>query len=157
MFKGYQSNNVYSDFPPVMNDGRSITSSYNPSAAQSEKIVLDNNLKTNWEYRNFLTRNSEKIREHNYLESLNEFGYTVTPADIIYNKSVSEGAINLKNRGDVFIDSSVPYTFSNILDNKRQTRDVFSQDSDLKRSYLSREQLNSKKIAPIWVPIPKKE
>lgn len=154
MYKGYQSNNIYTDFPPIMNDGRSITSSYNPNAAQSEKIISENNLKTSFEYRNFLTKNANKIREHNYLESLNEFGYTITPADIIYNKPITEGAVNLEKRGPVFIDSSTPYTFSSVLDNKRQTRDVFSHDSDLKRSYLSREELNSKKVAPIWVGVP---
>lgn len=155
MFKGYQTNNIYVDFPPLMNDGRSVNSSYNPSAVQNENLLLDNNLKTSFDYRNFLTKNANKVREHNYLEALNDFGYSETPADIIYKKSVSQGAVALDNRGPVNIDN--PHLFTSVMDNKRQNRDVFSRDSDLKTTYLTREQLNAKKVAPIWVGVPQKQ
>lgn len=151
MYKGYQTNNVYPDFPPLMKDGRSITSSYNPNAVNSEKVIIENGLKTSWEYRNFLTRNASKVRDYNYLDALNDFGYTSTPADVVvYRKPVSEGsrgaaAIRAENSGAV----ATPYLYKSILDNKRQVRDVFSQDSDLKNIYLTREQLNSRKVAPI--------
>lgn len=150
MYKGYQTNNIYPDFPPLMNDGRSVTAAYNPNAVSSEQIILENGLKTSWEYRNFLTRNANKVREYNYLDALNEFGYTSTPADVVvYGKPVSEGA-----RGAAALRGGVdtPYLFKSVLDNNRQQRDVFSQDSDLKSIYLTREQLNARKVAPILGP-----
>jgi len=150
MYRGYQTNNIYPDFPPLMNDGRSVTSSYNPNAVNSERIIIENGLKTNWDYRNFLTRNATKVRDYNYLDALNDFGYTSTPADVVvYGKPVSEGARGASARAESSGAVATPYLYKSVLDNTRQPRDVFSQDSDLKNIYLTREQLNSRKVAPI--------
>lgn len=72
---GYNTNNVYPIYPPLMSDGRSIV-----ATDQSETIINNNLLKesgvhTNWEYRKYLTDNSEKIREINTLEAFNDVGY----------------------------------------------------------------------------------
>lgn len=152
MYKGYQTNNIYPDFPPLMNDGRSVTAAYNPNAVQTEQIVIENNLKTSWEYRNFLTRNATKVRDHNYLDALNEFGYTATPADIVvYGKPVSEGARGAAALRTGGVDT--PYIFTSVMDNNRRARDVFSSDSDLKTTYLTREQLNARRVAPVWTGV----
>jgi hypothetical protein len=142
MYHGYQTNSVYPNFPPLMADGRSITASYNPNAVQTETIIQENGIKTSWDYRNFMTRNSEKIREFNYLDSLNEFGYTKTPADLVYGKPVSVGAQAV----------ATPYIYTGVKDNFKQPRNAFAADSDLKKMYLSREQLNARKVAPVWQP-----
>jgi len=150
MYRGYKTNNIYPDFPPLMSDGRSVTSSYNPNAVNSEKVIIENDLKTSWDYRNFLTRNATKIRDYNYLDALNDFGYTSTPADVVvYGNPVSEGARAASERDVNSGAVATPYLYKSVLDNTRQQRDVFSQDSDLKNIYLTREQLNSRKVAPI--------
>jgi hypothetical protein len=131
MYRGYNTNNNYREFPPLMMDGRSIVSSYNPNAVITEKIVQDENLQTNWEYRNYMTRNADKVRRFNYLDSLNDMGYTQTPASVLYGAPVS-----------------TPYVYNSVSDNHQACGDVFPE-SDLKTLYMSREELNARKVAPV--------
>jgi len=51
------SNNIHSDLPPLMNDGRNFTS-WNSSYT---KINDTNKLKSNWDYRQYLTNNPDII------------------------------------------------------------------------------------------------
>lgn len=131
MYRGYTTNNNYREFPPLMMDGRSIVSSYNPNAVITEKIVRDENIKSNWEYRNFMTRNATDIRRFNYLDSLNDMGYTQTPATVLYGTPVS-----------------TPYQYKSVFDNYQAAGDIFPE-SDLKNLYMTREELNARKVAPV--------
>jgi len=84
---------------------------------------------------------------------------------IIHNTNYEPFDVNIMNRNDgqrVFTPSttksvddhrssdkfghSVPFTFGSILDNTKPTG---YQESDLKSIYLSREQLDARRIAPI--------
>lgn len=125
---GYNTNNKYPEFPPLMMDGRSITASYQPESILNETLIHDNNIKSNWEYRKFLMNNSQQLMEYNFRESCNDSGYYKRYDDIL-NKS-----------------GSVPYTFTSSTDNSKP---FGYSSSDLKDLYLSREQLNSSKISPV--------
>lgn len=124
---GYNTNNKYPEFPPLMMDGRSITASYQPESILNESIIRDNNIKSNWEYRKFLTHNSQNLMEYNFRESCNDSGYYKRYQDIITNQAFT------------------PYQYSSPTDN---TRPFGYSSSDLKDLYLSREQLNASKVSP---------
>ena len=149
MYRGYSTNNIYEDSPPLMKDGRTITASYEPYAVVTEKIIRDANITSNWEYRNFMTRNANKIRNYNYKYALTDSGYVSRPIDLLDGGCGGEAAAMGGFAKPYDINKSVPMLFNSIMDNRRVSEDVFSRDSDLKQSYLSREQLNARKIAPV--------
>jgi len=131
MYRGYNTNNIYNEFPPLMMDGRTIISSYNPNAIITEKMIKDENIESNWQYRRYMTHNADRIRRFNYLESLNDMGYTQTPASVLYGAPVSS-----------------PYLYKTPADKAAAPGDIFPE-SDLKNLYLTREELNSRKVAPV--------
>jgi hypothetical protein len=116
---GYATNNVYSNIPPFMSDGRSVFASWQPEAIINKEIIKENNLRTNWEYRQFMIKNADSIMEYNKREACNDIGY--------YKRYVPESHPQ--------VDAS-----SNVL---------FSQNdaSDLKNMYFSRNQLQMQKIS----------
>jgi len=124
---GYKSNNQYNNFPPLMSDGRSLYASWQPEAVINNKLITDNNIKTNWEYRNYLTNNAKEIIQINTRESYNDVGY--------YKRYADEPTIN---------NYTSPYLYKSITDTNNNNNIM----TDLKHTYLSREQLNSLKIIP---------
>ena len=124
---GYKSNNQYNNFPPLMSDGRSLYASWQPEAVVNNKLITDNNIKTNWEYRNYLTNNAKEIIQINTRESYNDVGY--------YKRYADDQTIN---------NYASPYLYKSITDTNMDNIIM----SDLKQTYLSREQLNSLKIIP---------
>jgi len=132
---GYKTNNKYPEFPPLMSDGRSVTATWQPESSINEDLISKNNIKSNWEYRKFLTDNAKEIMEYNFLESSTDVGYYKRPIDI---PSISKNTIS----GGV---KNTPYLFSSIHDT---TRPPGYSSSDLKDLYLSREQLEARKVAP---------
>ena len=111
---GYSSNNIYDSFPPLMNDGRSITAAFQPLAVNDERIISDTGIKSNWQYRKYLSDNGKKIMEQNFRDACNDIGYV-----------------------ERYVGEPVP-TATAIGFNSRR------YESDLKNLYLSREQLNSR-------------
>lgn len=121
------SNNIHFDFPPIMNDGRNYAT-YIPEAVINNKIIQKNNLQTNAQYRNYLVNNTNSIIVNNQVEACDQCGFC---------KHQLKG--NLKPNNPPFLysspfDSSTPFGY---------------EESDLKNVYLSREQLQARKIAPI--------
>jgi hypothetical protein len=131
---GYASNNKYPEFPPLMSDGRSIIGSWQPESTENANLIESNGIKTNWEYRSYLTKNSKDILEYNFRESCNDAGYFKRPIDI---PSIQSNVVS---------NIGTPFSFSSIIDDKRP---VGYEQSDLKDLYLSREQLDARKIAPM--------
>ena len=134
---GYKLNNKYASFPPLMMDGRSITSTWQPEAIINADLIDRNNIKSNWEYRNFLTQNATEIMKYNFLESANDVGYYKRPIDI--------PSIN----SNTYIPSQntyTPYLYRSLTDNSQPTGYI---SSNLKDLYLSREELESRKISPV--------
>jgi hypothetical protein len=78
------TDNYFMDFPAIMQDGRSYTD-YKPSCVMNKDSIG----MTSFEYRNFLTRNADKIIQNN-TKLLNELGgcgqcsdYSVVPPYVV--------------------------------------------------------------------------
>lgn len=130
---GYNTNNVYPQFPPKMSDGRAIVASYQPEAVLNNDLLKQSGVKSNLDYRRFLTNNAIDIMTYNMTESCNDVGYYKRFAKVD----------NMGSNPMSF--SSTPYMYSSINDNASVLGVNYS---DLKVNYLTREQLNSKKISP---------
>lgn len=121
---GYGANTRFPSFPPLMKDGRSIVSSWQPEAVLNDRIIRENNIRSNWEYRRFLTKNANQLIESNAQEAANDTGFTILTSEYL---------------------AGTPHKYSSLEDNKPI---LGVEQSDLKQLYLSREQLDSRKIAP---------
>ena len=125
---GYHTNNRFPEFPPIMSDGRALISSWQPEAVVNDRILKDNNIKSNWQYRRFIKQHANEILEYNLQEACNDTGY--------YIKN------DLKN----YDRKGEPYLYKSVDDNNKVLG--FEHNSDLKELYLSRERLDARKIAP---------
>lgn len=124
---GFQTHNLYKDFPPFMNDGRVLVASWTQDSVVNNNLLTSSGMKSNWEYRKYLTENAKSILEKNQAESLNDIGYVARYSTAPEQKT------------------SVPYYYKSYLDN---TKPFGYQTSDLKELYLTSEQLNARKMAP---------
>ena len=122
------TNNIYFNNPPIMNDGRNYAN-WNTGAVINNKIRLNNNIKSNWDYRHFLMKNSDEIIKMNQINSLEKIGCD-------YKKY-----INSKNN-----KQNNPYIFKSCLD---KYRPFGYEDSDLKKLYLTDKELNDRYKTPI--------
>ena len=118
------SNNIHNDFPPLMSDGRHFTNWLHGSNI-NEIIKKTHNFQDNNDYRRYLTANTENIINNNRNDAYKNccsylISYQSTPKTYPYLYTSSS-------------DSSQPFGYTN---------------TDLKKLYLSREQLNDNKITP---------
>ena len=58
------SNNIHFNFPPIMADGRNFAS-WQPDAVINERIQKQENIHSNWTYRQYLTNNALHIMKYN--------------------------------------------------------------------------------------------
>jgi hypothetical protein len=112
-----------------MSDGRSLIASYQPEAVLNSALIKQQGIQSNWEYRKYLTENSQSIMKQNFLAAANDVGY--------YERFSPQGASSAPG-------SNTPYLYKSYLDSS--TPQGYA-NSDLKDMYLSREQLNSRKVA----------
>ena len=131
---GYNTNNKYPEFPPLMNDGRAVVASYQPEAVANNDLIARNNINSNWQYREFLTKNALSIINQNFEETSNDMGY--------YKRFTESPIIN--NNYDT--DNTVPHLYGSGFDGIKPKGYV---TSDLKTNYLSREELNSRKMSGV--------
>ena len=136
-YDGYSTNNQYSEFPPLMKDGRSIISSWQSESQMNKELKKEHNIKSNWEYRQYLTNNANSVMNKEFIESANDTGFNL--------KSSQKPNIQ-SNKVEGF--SNYPYSFKSVLDEKKPTGYI---ESDLKTTYLTREQLASRHISPTVV------
>jgi hypothetical protein len=121
------SNNIHFDMPPIMADGRNF-SSWQPDAVMNNTIKKQENIKSNWQYRSYLTNNANQIMKFNNLQACEDMGISN------YN-----GSIDTQN--------NTPYLFQSSFDPP-------GNQSDLKSPYLTREQLQLRTISP-FISMPK--
>jgi len=122
---GYQTNNRFPVFPPLMQDGRSIISSWQPEAVLNDRIVKNHHIQSNWQYRQFLNKNAKEILDHNFQDACNDTGFST----VSFN----------------YYPNGTPYHYGSIED---RTLPLGVQETDLKEVYLTREQLEARKVAP---------
>lgn len=121
------SNNIHFNFPPIMADGRNFAS-WQPDAVVNERIQKQEKIRSNWEYRQYLQKNSLQIVKYNNLEACYDLGL---------DSHVQTGTTPSNN---------VPYAFKSAFDTS--TPGFGYCNSDLKNPYLTREQLNSRMVSP---------
>jgi hypothetical protein len=126
------SNNIHFNFPPIMADGRNYAS-WQPEAVVNERIQKTEGIKSNWAYRQFLQHNSNQIRKYNNAEACYELGL---------DPHINVGKTPSNN---------VPYKFNSIYDTNKPGYGY--SNSDLKNSYLTREQLNARLVSPSINPL----
>jgi len=111
-----------------MTDGRNF-SGWQPGNAVNESIRRAENIKTNWDYRRYLTLNADQIITINRVDAVNTSGHG----------SFDVNAYEQENH------RNPPFMYSSVMD----TREPFGYvQSDLKDVYLSREALQSRMVAP---------
>jgi len=127
--KGYTTNNQYEGVPPMMSDSRALIASWQPQSELNGRIIQENNLKSNWQYRKYMMDNADVIREYNAREAYTDVGYYEPYQD--------------NNGQAVPTSTNKPYMYTSFSDNSKP---IGYQTSDLKQLYLSREELNSRKF-----------
>lgn len=120
------NNNKYSDFHPFMDDGRNFAN-WEPSNKISNNIKTKNNIKSNWEYRNFLVNNADSIIKQNQEEACGE--------------CCANNSYYSKNK-----TTSSPYIYKSCSD---KSQPIGYEGSNLKDIYISRQELHSKMVTPI--------
>jgi len=118
------SNNLHFNFPPIMDDGRTYTS-WVPGSAINDQLRSQNNIDSNWTYRQFLMHNSTQIMDGNLEQCFAQSGYSN-----LYGQTVSNS----------------PFLYSTVAD---KSQPYGYEGSDLKNLYLSRNDLQSRMVAPI--------
>jgi len=114
-----------------MDDGRNYAS-YQPEAVINERIQQQNNINTNWKYRQFLTKNASDIINFNTQEACYTLG------------------LSPHVTSDATPSSNVPFVYKSTFDT---TNPGFGySNSDLKSPYLSRVELQARMISPHIVP-----
>ena len=127
------TNNIYSDFPPIMHDGRNYAD-WQPGSVINDNIRKDAKISNNWDYRQFLTKNADTIIR---LNQLNAYGEIKQPTPV--------GEKNDGNKTLSQTPSTNWYTFGT---NQDDAKPVFEQ-SDLKNIYLSDISLQSRMTTPV--------
>ena len=123
------ANNIYSDFPPIMNDGRNY-SNWQPGAVINEFIRKEAKIKSNWEYRQYLSKNADAFITYNQMAACDNCSATATQ----YSANPP-------------ISNNTPYLYKSCLDN---TQKFGYENSDLKNLYLSDVSLQSRMVTPVF-------
>jgi hypothetical protein len=124
---GYQTNNNYNHFPPFMQDGRSVLSTLGPESQLDANLSKKEGIQSNWQYRQYLMANSEMIRDKMFTDSLSDVGFSKN-GDMNHTETIRP-----------------PQLYGSVHD---PTSHVQAMPSDLKETYLTREQLQDKLVVP---------
>jgi hypothetical protein len=120
------SNNIHFKEPALMSDSRLYTH-YGSNCKANNSLKKDLGLNSNYDYRQYLIKNGNRLMERNQNDHINKVGYQ-SPYNIS-NLNLDKKHI-YKNVGD----NSQPYGY---------------ETSDLKNMYLSRYELQAKSSGPI--------
>ncbi len=127
------ANNYFSEFPAMMSDGRAFTH-YNTESAIDGSLMERNGIQTNWQYRQFLHSNAENIIGSNMMEALREDGY------VPYRQTLNIG----NNNHPIILYNNA----ASIYKEDEAARRI-GNTSDLRAIYLSSEDLNARRVAPM--------
>ena len=119
------SNPIHKNLPPLMSDGRLFTQ-LDPSCEENDKLKKSLQIQNNYDYRQYLIKNAESLMNKNRM------------ACFMLNNNVRFGDSNYVPRNK--------YIFNSVNDNSQP---FGYEQSDLKNLYLSRQQLDARKKAPI--------
>ena len=121
------SNNIHFDSPPLMSDGRNFAT-WIPACKINEDIQKNSHIKTNYEYRQYLTKNADQIIKQNQA------------------KACGGCCACWEQYKKIPFTPTIRYLYKSCTDKKQP---YGYENSDLKNLYLSRFALQSQMIAPI--------
>ena len=123
------SHNMYYDYPALMSDARSFTP-YESNEVMNKKIKNKYDIKTNYDYRMFLTRNGNDIISKNQYNACDQCGFCQ------YGKlnEINTNTINNKYLYKGTADNTIPYGY---------------ESSDLKSLYVDKQSLQSRMYTPL--------
>ena len=121
------SNNIHPQAPPLMADGRNYAS-WQPGDAINESIRKEEGIKTNWQYRQYMTKNADAIIKGNQLDACNQC--CTCPATY----------------GRPAMMNGTPFLYSSCTESAKP---FGYENSDLKSAYLSSYQLECRLTAPV--------
>jgi hypothetical protein len=127
--QGYSTNNQFDKFPPLMNDGRAITSAWQSMRDLNATMHRESGIQTNFDYRKYMINNAEKLIKQNMEQVLNDSGY--------YTSMARANESNYKYLDPHRIKQATPYMAD------REVPAI--NESDLRREYLSREELEMRR------------
>ena len=134
-YKDSGCNNIDFSSPPMVSDGRFFTA-YDSNEATEQKIKQAQGIQSNWEYREFLQRNASNIMNYENTECYLNQGLI---------PSVNPSSHSTTNKTSVS-GSNTPFLYNSTSDSRQPPHGYC--DSQLKNMYLSRNELNSRLIAP---------
>ena len=129
-YKDSGCNNIDFSSPPMVSDGRFFTA-YDSNEAIEQKIKQTQGIQSNWEYREFLQRNASQIMNYENTECYLNHG--LLPNVNSSKKTSTSG-------------SNTPFLYTSTSDSRQPPYGYCN--SQLKNMYLSRNELNSRLIAP---------
>jgi hypothetical protein len=124
------SNNIHTDFPPIMHDGRNYAD-WQPGAVINENIRKEAKITSNWEYRKYLCNNADTIIKYNQLSACGDC--CANTAQYGTGQTVSNNS---------------PYLFKSCVDNN--TAKYGYETSDLKNLYLNDYSLQARMVTPVF-------
>ena len=136
------SNNIHFNFPPIMADGRNFAS-WQPGSVVNEKIREESGIKSNWQYRKYLMENADQIIKYNQLGACEECSSSVASyggeeklngSPFLYNSNLVNSQTQAGQTQAGQTQAGQPFGYEN---------------SDLKNSYLSRQQLQERMVTPV--------
>jgi hypothetical protein len=122
------SNNIHSDFPPIMYDGRNYAD-WQPGAVINDNIRKEANIKSNWDYRNYLSKNADSIIKYNQLNACGD-----CCANMAYYGNGKP------------VSNNTPYLYKSCVDD---TKPYGYMSSDLKKLYLDDIKLEARMVTPV--------
>lgn len=122
---GYHSNNRYDGFPALMSDGRSVMATRSEPLTHN-KILQAAGFTCNASYREYMIKNAREIISKDFADASTDAGY---PVGGRFAEQIIEQQGGPKLYRTVFDTPKTPV-------------------SDLKSIYLSREQLEARRVAP---------
>jgi hypothetical protein len=102
--------------------------------AKDRSLAQQNSIRSNWDYRKYITKNADELIKQSFKEAAQQIGY--------YERQ--EINVNSYNP-ESFRVQGPPFRYNSYIQNDK----TFGySDSDLKRDYLAREQLHSRMVIP---------
>jgi hypothetical protein len=102
--------------------------SWQPDASINQSIQQNAGITTNWKYRQYIQKNANQIMKYNTMESIYSSGNN--PYTILNTQPTN----------------TTPYLFNSVHD---ASGPIYGfRNSDLKQTYITKEQMNARMIAP---------
>lgn len=106
-----------------------VYSSWTPNT-ENDELIQKAKITSNWKYRQYLQNNASHIINNNAYQTMQSTG--INPYSIVNSTPIETS----------------PKMFNSLYDNNYHTLDIFSKQSDLKQSFLNKQQMIGKMISP---------